>query len=664
MSAVADAGLLPGSLLLSVLGAAAALLLSILLGAALIRSRRQPPAPASHPDAAPEPEAEFLLDLATWLVTGIAASSFLWLLASAGGLLIPGRVLGLTALLVVVLLPLSGRRVLRAFSGLGRQVSGGWRRLGPTTRLAASLPLTAILIMLAGVAVLATISTVHYDDLVYHLGLPRQGLITGQWPGLPHFHHALMPASWETSYLVPLALGGGSGPQLLNAVLLALFAALALRLALRGAALLPAAVAVALLVSSRVLVSSGAQAGNDLFVGLALLAALSHALEDPGPRGAALAGACAGAAASAKFTGLLGAAIIGLVMITLIFRSGPGIALRLRSAGIMGLLVLVFAMPWSLRAGLATGNPVYPAFTSLLGGEGWDETAAEIHRRDASAGAMPTEGMLAFVRAPWVLLTDSGALGDPAGLNVLLAVLAAVGAWRARRDERARRLMLYLGLAFVAWCATSLMLRFAIAPLAVLAALAARAWPERAGEAGAPALRALLMPVVMAWIAVVAFGLASVRHLHAWGEGSTWALVLERERVLPSRIDLARMEPHVASLPHDAKVLVVGEARLALIPREAIISTAIDAFALSDLLASEAHPERSRELAALGVTHVIVNERELERFASGYGFFERIGPEGSARLRSWLGGLPEAAREGRVSLRALPLLTESSPSRD
>ena len=246
----------------------------------------------------------------------------MWLLLGLLGRLTPTFVLGTAGVLTVLAGTVAGRRVLEA---LPRFPSAARNWLFS----ASALMMTAFLLV---VGLLATWPTVFYDDLVYHLGLPRQALLTGHWPALPGLHYSFMPAGWDAVYVLPLALGGGNGPQLMNVLGLGLFAWAVYRLTRRGAEPGSAAAATALLVMAPMFTSLGAFAGNDLFVGLALCVAMDRLLADAG-RSPASVGVLLGAAWGAKYSALPGCA--GIVAAVALARRGSWQA-RLGGAGLAG----------------------------------------------------------------------------------------------------------------------------------------------------------------------------------------------------------------------------------------------------------------------------------------------------------------------------------------
>lgn len=621
---------LPGSLVWSAIGAAWTWVLAILVGAAILPRTDDRDASVGS--------------VLAWAVIGAAVLGHVVLVLSACNLLTPSGTLVAFGVVTVLAGGLAFRRVLRttadALSPLAAP-SGGLRRGRPPLHV---LVIGATVLLAVG---LACIPTTHYDDLVYHIGLPRQALLLGHWPLLPHFHHSLMPAGWDAVHVLPLALGGGAGPQLANAVGLGLLAAATMRLASRGGPADAAGASVALLAGSGVILSSAALAGNDLFVALALVVALDAALERPRPA-ILLAGLAAGAAAAAKHVGLLGAVAVAAAVL-----AAPATAMRQRlvRAAAIGALALAVASPWYVRAAIATGNPFHPAYFDWIGGEFWDAESARLLTEDSAQGALPVRGPSALVLGIVDLAHRSSSLGLPSGLGLVYIAFAFAGLVLVRRVREGPAILAFLATSYVLWCSTSLMLRFFIAPLAALTPFAAAAIAS-AGESCArrePRYRAAFISGMLCW----ALGAAMVvawRHPGVVGL-ARWAAVWPRSEVLVTHVDLARAQREMAArLPASARLLVVGEARLALLPRPAELSSALDVPLVGELLEGCRTPPDVDAKLGSRATHVLVNYRELARFDGKYGMSRRLGATKAALLREWLGTLDPVGRWGHVVL--------------
>ncbi len=634
------APLLPGSLAASVAGAAWAWALAVLLGAAVARAgasigRRGRGAP-------PEPRCEDApVALCVHAVLGCAAWAALALAASTAGLLRPAGVLALATVATLVGAAVAGRQVL---AQLRAAVACG-RDLLCQADAAARVALAALAAVPVLASVHAIVPTLHYDDLVYHLGLPRQALLTGAWPAETHFHHAMMPASWEALFLVPLALGGGVGPQLMNVVALAGLGIVALTLAQRGGGPLASAVALTLLLASGAFMGSTWTAGNDLAFALALACALHQVLDHRW----LMAGACAGAALGMKLAAAPGVVALGVVALA-IASPWPG---RLARAGAFAGIAVAVAAPWWIRALVLTGNPLYPALPGVLGGHPWDATAAALLARDSAVGAMPGDGPRAFVTGAWHLLAHPERLGTPAGSVAVFALLVAGGlALRHRGVAQGGILLAFTGLAYAGWCATSLMERFFLAPLIAVAPFAVAFVAIIEERVSLRGVRALLAGVAV--VALVTGWLASLDGFYGTRGLPAWSIVRDREGLVRRSLDLGALEPLAASeLPAGSRLLLVAEARVALIPFPARASTALDPPLMAALLREARGVDDVPRLLAPHATHVLVNKRERERWIEGYGLYSRSGAAG-VLLSAWLASQPAVLSAGAVDVIAIP----------
>ena len=513
---------------------------------------------------------------------------------------------------------------------------------------------------------LALMPTSFYDDLVYHLGLPRQALLGGSWPTLRDFHYSYMPAGWDSVYVLPLAMGGGSGPQLMNFVALALLAATTYRLARHGAGRAGAAVATALLVVAPMFLALGALAGNDLFTGLALACAL-EALTGPVAQ-PARAGILGAAAWAAKYTSLPALAGMGLALLVLPPHGSDAPAgwRRMlsgwRGALVFAALVGMAASPWTMRTFVLTGNPVYPAHHHLLGGREWDALSAERAAADVSHGAYHDRGWRSFPLSLWDLLTASTRLGNPAGLGPAFVVVAAIGlalCWRHVRSHQTFAIV--AAVTWVGWCVTSLNLRYAIILLVAVAPFAAAAC-DRAIASALAAMQGSKLAVAYGtgvfalMVAVVAA--SGFQAVHGY---PVFVPLLDapatRRDFLVQHLSLAVASREMAArLPAGARIMLIADARLALMPRPASASSFYDKPGVLRYVRGCRTPEDvDARLRANGVTHVVVDFRELSRRIADYGYLARFTPDEADLFGAWLAhGLTPVARWESVALYEVP----------
>jgi hypothetical protein len=648
--------LFPGSLAWSIAGALWTWLLAVLLGATFLPLQRRvlPPLKGtrdSHVDLAGlagEPDTPAVSRLLSWAVLGIMVESCAWFVLSLLGWLARGPILVVALALTTAGVLCGARRVVRA-AREAFALSIAERE--PRWLFVAALG--ALGVVMAITLRLALFPSIYYDDLVYHLGLPRQALLLGSWPAMPEFYHSFMPAAWEITYLLPLCLGGGSGPQFMNVIALALLAVAAYRVARFGGGPAAGLAVTALLLGCSMFVGLGSLASNDLFVGLALSVALERLCATCGRRPIQI-GLLAGAAWATKFVAL--PAIVALGIGAAILPGGLP-ARRFARMGLVWLVAVLVGIGWTARATLLTGNPVYPSFFGLFGGSYWSDQAASLLQRDVSMGAFPERGALALVLAPLEVARTAGAIGTPGGINLLLPALLVAGLLLAARVRHARVLLLFAGIVYTGWCATSIVVRFAIVLFIALLPFAAALVQRVLDLAPSRARISHVLAAVLLVVAVTPTLLSAVdQQLARYGAGTGFFVSTPRAEMLSSRINLAAAGSAMAlTLGHDARILVIGDARLALVPRRTVLSTAVDRPAVARFLSAASSPLELERLLSRNFTHVLVNSREMERWSRQYAFQERLNSGGAEMLQECLRSrLIPVGKWGDVQLYAVP----------
>ena len=630
--------------------------MAVLLGATILPLQRRGFSPSkgrhdSHLDfagMAGEPGAPPVSRLLSWAVLGIMVESCAWFLLSLLGLLARGPILALASALTVAGALGGGRCVVTA------------ARESFALRVAAREPrplfVTALGVLGVAMAItlrLAFLPSLYYDDLVYHLGLPRQALLIGSWPAIPEFYHSFMPAAWEITYLLPLCLGGGSGPQFMNVIALGLLAVAAYRVARFGGGPAAGLAVTAMLLACSMFVGLGSLASNDLFMGLALSVALERLCATSGRQPIQI-GLIAGVAWATKFIALPAIAALGIGAAIL---SGGSAARRLVRMGTLWLIAALVGIGWTARAFLMTGNPVYPSLYGVFGGSFWSDRASSLLQRDVSMGAFPDRGLAAFVLAPIDVARTAGGIGTPGGINILLASMLVAGLLLSSRVRNARLLLLFAGVVYAGWCASSIVMRFAIVLLIALLPFAAALVQWALELVPSRARLAHTLAAVLLAIAVASPIMSSVsQQLARYGAGTGFFGGTARAEMLSSRVNLAACGSAMArTLANDARILVIGDARLALVPRKTVLSTAIDRPAVARLLSGSSSAKDLERLISREFTHVLVNYRELKRWSDQYAFQARLEPGTAEMLQECLrSDLKFTGKWGDVQLYEVP----------
>jgi len=502
------------------LAVAAAIVLAW-FGAGDLVMRGFAPPPSTSP---PEPLA---LDLATRTLVGAGVWSIIWFF------------LGVIHLY---------RAPVAVAAVLGGIVLGVRAALRSTTRApsppAGRLPRTSTVLIVL-VQALALVSALApptaKDTLLYHLALPKAYIAAGGLVDTPYNIASFYPLGVEMHNTWAMLLGGLAGPRTAETAAGATLFAFAPLLALvtygwarergadsRWASL--AALSIAAIPSAYDVAAGG-------YVDLALTAYTALAVRGVGHWWTTLDGAwlravvfAVGAALSIKLTTVVLALCLALAILlrALGLRRAtdrpalpPSTQARLVLTGFAALaLGALLAAPWYVRTWVRTGNPVFPFFLSLLGGQapGWDLARSQLYESMFSVygnARTPIDFLLSPVR-----LTLAAQLHEPAyydgvlGVAFLFAVALIVWALATRRLEAELGLALLVSFGlFVFWLFSSQQLRYLL-PATPALAVALGVTGERAARTVAAGLgrafwwvvfcvAAAGAPVVLAWFASV-----------------------------------------------------------------------------------------------------------------------------------------------------------------
>jgi hypothetical protein len=461
-----------------------------------------------------------------------------------------------------------------------------------------------------------------YDAWVYHLGLPWQSLREGAIRAHPENVFSTFPPLAQLVYAVPLSLDLTRVPACLHLVTSCLGAQAVAGLARRlGARALPATVAgiFFLYAPMAVVVPAFPAAEGWVLAGIASAAAIALTGRPAVARGG-LAGWMVGIALATRLQGAAWTALVGCALAARGRR-------RLATLAVFAACAALGSMPWWLKNAVLLSEPVAPI--------GWEREGLETLWRDG-------QSLVHHAARPFVLLTEAwGKIRDLPLLLLPPLVLAAIGAWSRRRPVTL--LALGLGVAGLgAWAVTGSLGRFLVPAYAVLLAVAV-----------VPRRRALALVATAAVIAGTAIGLVQTAAFLARGADLT-----DDAGAVYARRNVADPYPAYvacATLPADARILVVAEPRGFLLPRPFVTTSQHDPTPLREVL--EAHEDASSaasELRRRGFTHLLVNTAELRRLGSDYPVLpwkDEATRDRASRLVAHLG--EPVVREGPVVVYAL-----------
>jgi hypothetical protein len=342
------------------------------------------------------------------------------------------------------------------------------------------------------------------DALCYHLELPKQFLAAGRIEFLPLHENSTFPLLAEMWYLWALSLDTAVAAQLVHWGLGLLLAGASVLLARpvvgRRAAWLAGAVVLTVPGVTNQMTAPLNDAALAAFSVLALVAWIeatrpasgrnsasgrrepadpSHASECSPLRWSITAGVMTGAALSIKYVAFLFAAAVGMAACWTLLRRVEQRGRMLRGAAVVATIAVLFSAVWYARAAYHRGNPVYPFFSHVLGGDG---------RPTVRESKRPLKWNVSdFLHAPWQLTMNPEQFGGRGHQLGCLFLMVAPAALFVRR-RRLRWLLSVAAVYALLWYALRQNVRFllpvvpilAVAATAVLCELRRWPWPPRA----------------------------------------------------------------------------------------------------------------------------------------------------------------------------------------
>ncbi len=534
-----------------------------------------------------------------WLGLLLALALGLWLLAVAA--LVAGATVtaGLPWCLAAV-----GVWVLPAPRQFARDFQLATGRISGTAKLFLLGALVAALLNLPG----ALAPPFEYDELEYHLGALAEYNRAGRIVFLPHNFYSNLPQLTEMLYWIGCNTSGDGAAKLLHwmfSVLAALAVyATGLRLWNRNIGVVAAALFYCLPFVQDLSQTARIDLATTFFAVLAFGALLA---DDPNGVSRAslwLSALAAGMAVATKWTAVPVVLLPCVIVLVARRRSVP------LAMGYL-LLAILPVTPWLVKNWWLAGNPVYPLLTNLWPSPHWSAAQAALFA-ERHYPVFDWRGLWELVERPWHY-SFAEARAVP-WLLMAAPVVLLVG-----KMELTAALTGWLFVTgYVGWYLFTFRPWRFLFPVVPLVALLAGYGLARTGRSARVAVG------VTVWVGLCGLALNNLVD----GE--------QPERV-PARISLAQ---HLAGqmsrseflarvgggvlapvlwmnehLPPHAKVLYVGEARVALARHAVVWATAFDR-----------HPLVGAEnpVGELGVTHVYISFPELRRLQAGYSYLQEL----------------------------------------
>jgi hypothetical protein len=601
--------------LLANLGAGLVLLAAQVLGAGICRVLRWQPA-------------DWREGLLYRTSAGLGAISYTSLGLAALGVYYPSSVRTFLIVVLAVGILAFGRQMARTVAQNIPSAFQCFRKVRLVTRDGIWQGIALVAVLIAWVGAMAP--EVEYDALWYHLWLPKLWLQQGHPVDMVNDYISLYPLTWELIFASGMVLGGPVAAKLLHFICLPLLGLLVYQLTRRFMPRASPWLAVALCVTIPTVLWEATTAYVDLasalLTGLVVYALLRYT-ETRHRQWLALAILNLGLALATKHIGMfvLVLAVGGLAL--WLWLEDRNLIRALTPALLLGALSLLVPLPWYIRTWLASGNPFFPDLYNLFGAfppERWNDiTESGLAHFKNHFGDPRTP--LNLLMLPWNMTIHAARYGGSLGPMFLLLVPALA----VRRRTRVALWLFMFALIYIALWALpigSFQMRFLTAISPLLAVLGA----ESCGRLSEtlPGWRKHKVVVYGGMTALLLLNLPPFTSLHEHDRqgNSGWlthvvhqvpiGVVLGHE----SEADyLGRQVPSYnawqyinAYLPTDALVLTFGGGDNLYSERDRIpdIATVVRPAVYGATRGQE--QQALRVLNELGVTHVLVDRRQLE----------------------------------------------------
>ena len=494
---------------------------------------------------------------------------------------------------------------------------------------------------------------IFYDALYYHLGLPQQYVLAGTIQWYPDVVHSAFPAYLDVLFGLCLGLTGPGTAKFFNLLLffLAWCATAAFVYEVIGEKRAAIAGAITVATIPGVVIMSTMCAIDSALIGFSAMSALAiarmrHTAANNLTGLALFAASTAGFVAGSKYTGLP-----LLVVLALSSMVGQSLRQTVRAVSVFLGVAMLIAAPWYVRNLLLIGDPVYPVIKGFLGDSNarW---AMERLQRDVQViglrWSIPAELIIDLVRNPerFGAGAQTGILVPLGGMALLVGTL---------RSSLLRPWAVGLAIYLPIWMSMTGVMRY-LYPIFPFCALGV-AWATHLILERGRTIRVVLGILVLLAI----FPLwQSVRILNSLYDVADVAALfsgkLSHDDYLTRRIAYYPATQWLNThAPSNARVLYLGETRLLYLDRPVRFSSAYDITELARLLDPDA-PPLFQQLRSQGITHILINGREIDRLRATYDYLP-ISPDAERRLKSALQDCRIVFRQSGVQICELPNAT-------
>jgi hypothetical protein len=513
------------------------------------------------------------------------------------------------------------------------------RKSAPFNKIMLSLDEKAILMLFWAIILVNMLSAlspvIFYDALVYHLNIPMEYLKAHRIFHMPYNMHSNLPQGMGMIYIYTLLLKSGVAAKLLNfffGLLIALTIYSMARLWLNRRAALIAmllfySIPQIFLLSS--LVNVDLSAAFYMLLGFYFLIGFSHKLKK---KLLLLSGIFCGTAMSFRYQSAL---IAGMLFLLIFFIkkkdnrsakqgkksscSRKKIRELLSGAFIFCLALIIIFSPWMIKNIIYTGNPLFPLFYSIFGGRGWSQEQATYFYNNISGRIGAGLTLQSWLDILWQALNR----GDELGFHhyLFLAALALIPVALIRRHPSATAGLLGL-LYFALWCAFSRnvanILRYNVFSFALLSLFfISFIWQWFKKMEKLAVLSFILLIIIEALLGILFCQQLTKSFIPVFTNVSRVQYVTN---FFPAYALINDMNNKLSS---EDKVLFIGETRGFYLHKKCIVSSANDGQWTAKIFYGAKNAEEvHKRMRALGITHLLVNQQELERLRPLFGYLK------------------------------------------
>ena len=280
------------------------------------------------------------------------------------------------------------------------------------------IPAMGLYLLLIPYFALALVPPWYRDSLTYHLTLPKLFAQTQGYTAGDEIIFGYFPLGWHSILSYLYVLSPEEGSALFNPRLVSVWISGAVAITTSGLCRMLGATqwwslicgACFLLIPTQI--EFGTSAYVQTWLTLVCVCAAGFAYR----KDFVWMGICAGLAASAKYSGLFLCLLIGII------------ALRNKKSRRTVIPMVLVGGWFYLRNLWLKGNPLFPLAYSIFGGEGWDETRAEMYAQTLDHYGMGKDLLDNLFLWPRVFLTQDlvfffqGSLGPAVGIIALIAL--------------------------------------------------------------------------------------------------------------------------------------------------------------------------------------------------------------------------------------------------